>query len=106
MTDAAGRATFTVEWTIPEEGIGVYAGDEQRKDHVTAILTTTATAELEVEVDEPEVEVLGTRVVEDDLAETGPRETVLLLMVAAGCLALGGVSTTLGRRLGLADSTD
>lgn len=84
-TDASGNATIVVEWTIPADGIAVYVGDEARKDQAAIILMPA------IDTPEPEVAVLGTTVVQesDELPETGPREVVLLLTVAALVIGVG-----------------
>lgn len=117
VTDENGEATLVVTWEIPEGGIAVYVGDETRTNQVAQILTTadidaatTDTATDDTATDESadpanEVEVLGTSVVQesndttDDLAETGPRELVLLLMGAALLVAFGTLTTAASRRL-------
>lgn len=86
VTDGRGAATFVVSWTIPAEGLAIYVGDEARANEATRILTPgDATETIEV----PAVAVLGTSVVQEDLAETGPRETMLLLMAATVFIGLG-----------------
>ena len=97
-TDADGTASFSVTWTIPEEGVAVYVGDEMAKNQVAQVLTRKLVG---AETEAPAVEVLGTNVTQEDLADTGPRETMLLLMIAATLIALGGFSTSLAHRVGL-----
>ena len=94
VTDATGAATIVVDWTIPAGGIAVYVGDEARANEATQIVTPGQVAvDLDnpdaVAPEEPEVAVLGTSVVQEDLADTGPRETMMLLMVAAVAIGLG-----------------
>lgn len=87
VTDGDGRATIVVNWDIPEEGITVYVGDEQRENQVTQVLTP---AVHDGETDDPDVEVLGTNVVqEDDLADTGPREIMLAAMIGTALIGIG-----------------
>jgi len=85
-TDDEGKATITVRWDIPAAGIAVYVGDEARSHEVTQILSP---APVEEPTDGSEVVVLGTNIVQEDLADTGARETVLLLIVATAAIGLG-----------------
>ena len=85
-TDGSGTATIVVNWNIPSEGITVYVSDESRANVATQVLTPEVH---DGESDNPEVAVLGTNVVQEDLADTGPRETMILLLVAALALGLG-----------------
>ncbi|MEQ8842818.1 MAG: hypothetical protein RIB98_17700 [Acidimicrobiales bacterium] len=93
-TDASGQAIMVVNWNIPAEGIAVFVGDEARTNQAFQIVTPGADVVEEtedvVEETEPDVEVLGTSVVqEDDLADTGPREIMILVMVATLLIGLG-----------------
>jgi hypothetical protein len=94
-TDPDGEAIIRTVWVIPEGGIAVFVGDEMRENQVTMILGTTPAATTDI----PEVEVLGTSVVQEDLADTGPRKTMLLVMVGAALLAIGGTSSALRRSI-------
>jgi hypothetical protein len=85
-TDANGSATIVVNWNIPADGITVYVGDEARENQVSQTLTPEVH---EGESDNPEVAVLGTNVVQEDLADTGPREVMILAMVATAIIGLG-----------------
>lgn len=117
VTDENGEATISVTWEIPEGGIAIYVGDETRTNQIAEIIGTEAiavegsdtddgatsdgatqdgaTQDVAADDDGTEVEVRGTSVVqetndtEDDLAETGPREVVVLLMVAGLLVAIG-----------------
>ena len=86
VTDALGAATIVVSWTIPAEGIAVYVGDETRANEATRILTPGDGAE---EIESPAVAVRGTSVVQEDLADTGPRETMPLLVLATVLIGSG-----------------
>ncbi|MEM7140699.1 MAG: hypothetical protein AAF548_06655 [Actinomycetota bacterium] len=86
VTDGNGSATIVVNWEIPEEGITVYVGDEARDNEVTQVLTPSVHAG---ESDDPDVEVLGTNVVQEDLADTGPREVMLAAMIGTGLIGIG-----------------
>ncbi len=85
-TDSDGHATIVVKWDIPADGLAVYVGDEARTNQASQILTPGVQAEVTPIAD---VGVLGTSVVQEDLADTGPREIMTLLMVAAALIALG-----------------
>lgn len=97
VTDAAGAATLTVEWTIPDDGIAVYVGDETREHQATTVITPAPPSAPGDEADaddDAEVAVLGTSVVQedepdDDLADTGPREIVVLGMIGTALIGLG-----------------
>lgn len=86
VTDGDGNATIVVNWEIPEEGITVYVGDEQRENQVTQVLTPSVH---DGESDDPDVEVLGTNVVQEDLADTGPREVMLAAMIGTALIGIG-----------------
>ena len=95
-TDADGNATIVVTWKIPEEGIAVYVGDEARENHASQILhpgehetEVHGNEVVEGESPAPDVEVLGTTVVQEELADTGVREVLVLLMVASALIGLG-----------------
>lgn len=106
VTDDAGAATLTVDWAIPDEGIAVYVGDETREHQATKIITPAPTSAAGDDADaDPEVAVLGTSVVQeddadDDLADTGPREIVVLGMIGTALVGLG-VAFVGAERLGV-----
>lgn len=90
-TDTDGAATILVEWNIPAEGIAVFVGDEAGDNEVTTLLMP-GVEQVDIdgpEADDSEVAVLGTNVVQEDLADTGPREVMVLLMVATILMGLG-----------------
>lgn len=93
-TDGSGTATIVVNWNIPSDGITVYVSDESRANVATQVIMPDVD---DGESDDPEVAVLGTNVVQEDLADTGPRETMILLMVAALALGLGFALRSAGR---------
>lgn len=98
MTDSDGRATIVVNWDIPVEGITVYVGDEARDNQVSKTITPSVH---DGDADDPDVAVLGTNVVqEDELAETGPREAVLVGAIGAALVGLGMAFRTVGREAG------
>ncbi|MDW3219992.1 MAG: hypothetical protein R8F63_15365 [Acidimicrobiales bacterium] len=86
VTDGDGNATIVVAWEIPEDGITVYVGDEAREHEVMQVVTPKMD---DSETTEPEVEVLGTTVVEEDLADTGPREVMLATMLGTLLIGVG-----------------
>ena len=93
-TDADGSASIVVDWDVPEGGIAVYVGDETLQNEATQIVMPGDTQdEVVVEATEPdpdpEVEVLGTTVVQEDLADTGPREVVILTVLATALIGIG-----------------
>jgi len=85
-TDGDGKATIVVNWNIPVDGIAVYVGDETRDNQATQVLTPEVH---EGESDNPDVAVLGTNVVQEDLADTGAREVMLLAMAATAVIGFG-----------------
>ena len=85
-TDGAGKATIVVNWNIPADGIAVYVGDEARANEASQILTPEVH---QGESPDPDVAVLGTSVVQEDLADTGPREVMFLTMLAAATIGIG-----------------
>ncbi|GJM37340.1 MAG: hypothetical protein DHS20C19_07070 [Acidimicrobiales bacterium] len=87
VTDGDGKATFVVNWDIPDDGITVYVGDEARDHEATHVLTPSVPDD---ESTDPDVEVLGTNVVqEEDLADTGPREVMLAAMIGTLLIGVG-----------------
>lgn len=99
VTDSEGNATIVADWDIPAEGVAVYVGDEARTREVTKILTPAIDAD---DDDSPEVAVLGTTVAQEELADTGPREVLLLVTAAVGMIGLGTALRGAERRLVLA----
>jgi hypothetical protein len=95
-TDGSGRATIVVDWDIPSDGIAVYVSDEARDHEATQILTPEVG---DAAPDSPDVAVLGTNVVQEDLAETGPRELKILTMLATAIIGLGFALCGAERRL-------
>jgi hypothetical protein len=89
-TDGDGKATIVVNWEIPAEGIAVFVGDEARDNQVSQVVTPEAAIEADDSQDSSaEVAVLGSTVVREDLADTGPREVVTLAMAATALIVLG-----------------
>ncbi len=97
VTDADGNATIVADWDIPAEGVAVYVGDEARDREVVEIITPEVDADAD---DSPEVAVLGTNVVQEpDLADTGPREVMLLVTAATVLIGVGIAFRGAERRL-------
>lgn len=88
VTDGQGAATFVVTWEIPEEGITVYVGDQSRDNEVT-VEVSPSTGDGE----QSDVAVLGTSVAQTDepeeLADTGPREVVLVTLIGTALVGIG-----------------